>query len=57
MPDELVLEYGRKFSSSRIMVKVLVPLFTGFEPIEALTIIDVLRRGGIQVVVCRSVLL
>ncbi|TYQ26332.1 DJ-1/PfpI family protein [Pseudanabaena sp. UWO311] len=32
------------------MTKVLIPLFEGFEEIEAVTIIDVLRRGGIEVV-------
>ncbi len=32
------------------MTKVLVPLADGFEDIEAVAIIDVLRRGGVDVV-------
>ncbi len=32
------------------MTKVLVPLACGFEDIEAVSIIDVLRRGGVEVV-------
>ena len=32
------------------MAKVLVPLVDGFEDIEAVTVIDVLRRGGVEVV-------
>ena len=31
--------------------KVLVPLANGFEEIEAVTIVDVLRRGGVRVMV------
>lgn len=32
------------------MKKVLVPLADGFEDIEAVSIVDVLRRGGVEVV-------
>jgi len=32
------------------MAKVLIPLADGFEEIEAISIVDVLRRGGVQVV-------
>ncbi len=34
------------------MPKVLVPLATGFEEIEAVAMIDIMRRGGIEVLVC-----
>jgi 4-methyl-5(b-hydroxyethyl)-thiazole monophosphate biosynthesis len=33
------------------MAKVCVPLAEGFEDIEAVTLIDVMRRGGIEVIV------
>lgn len=32
------------------MARVLIPLANGFEDIEAITAIDVLRRGGVEVV-------
>lgn len=32
------------------MSKVLIPLTDGFEDVEAVTVIDVLRRGGVEVV-------
>jgi len=32
------------------MSRVVVPLVEGFEPVEALTIVDILRRAGIDVV-------
>lgn len=32
------------------MSKVLIPLVEGFEDIEAVTVVDVLRRGGVEVV-------
>ena len=34
------------------MPKVLVPLARGFEEIEAVSMIDIMRRGGLEVLVC-----
>lgn len=32
------------------MARVLIPLANGFEDVEAITVVDVLRRGGVEVV-------
>ena len=32
------------------MAKVLIPLADGFEDVEAISVVDVLRRGGVEVV-------
>ena len=32
------------------MAKVLIPLADGFEEIEALSVVDIMRRGGVEIV-------
>lgn len=37
------------------MKKVLIPLAPGFEEIEALAVVDILRRGGVEVIMAGTV--
>lgn len=34
------------------MKKVLMPFADGFEMVEALTVVDILRRGGVEITMC-----
>jgi len=44
------MRYLKDLEKEDKMAKVCIPLATGFEDIEAITLIDVIRRGGIEVV-------
>jgi 4-methyl-5(b-hydroxyethyl)-thiazole monophosphate biosynthesis len=43
------IKYLQIKNKENIMASVLLPLATGFEELEAVSLIDVLRRGGVEV--------
>ena len=51
---EFIYIYRKEQLEDSIMKKVLVPLAPGFEEIETVTVVDILRRAGAQVVLAAT---